>query len=462
LAINTDVSRRSLLRYAGLAGAAAVAGGALTACGSSSGSAGGSSGSTSLWLAFDDTAQQQYFQKSFVAKYNSTHKAQVELTVKQQATIENNVDLALSAGDAPDLVFSGGVPHALAYADAGHLRKLNSYATQYGWKNEFQPWALATSTEQSGSLWAMPLSYNSVVLFYNPATFAKHGWQVPKNQNDFEAICTEAAGKGMMPVAMCDSAKPVATGWYGSAHLNQTAGAEAVYQALQGKTPFTDPVFVDSITQFKGYFDKKWYAGGPQTFSTMTFDDIYTKIANGQAAMMIMLSWAFETMPPFFGSAAGNDATYTWAPLPPLAPHVASDSYVLAVGSALSISKKSANPDAAAAFMDWMISPARQMAAVGATIMPPVPVKVSASQFPAQAGEQVKSFYLALSSAKNVGYASWASFPPKCHTYMYTGLNDVIAGSLSPKAFCAELDSTFKSEQSSVPPLVTPTGGLPS
>jgi raffinose/stachyose/melibiose transport system substrate-binding protein len=462
LAINTDVSRRSLLRYAGLAGAAAVAGGALTACGASTSTAGGGSSDLSLWLAFDDTEQQKYFQSNFAEKYGSTQKTQVQLTVKQQATIENNIDLALSAGDAPDLIYSGGVPHALTYADAGYLRKLNSYSSQYNWKSRFQPWSLATSTERDGDLWAMPLSYNSVVLFYNPATFHKYGWKVPTNKDEFDSICEEAAGKGLMPVALCDSAKPVATGWFGSAHLNQMAGAEAVYQALQGKTPFTDPVFVDAVTTFKDYFDKRWYAGGAQSYATLTFNDIYTKISNGQAAMMIMLSWAFETMPPFFGAAAGNDATYSWAPLPPLAPHVPSDSYVLAVGSALSINKKAPNPDQAAAFLDWMSNPARQMAAVGATIMPPVPVKVSASQFPSQAGEQVKSFYLALSAAKNIGYASWASFPPKCHTYMYTGLNDVIAGSLSPQAFCAQLQSTFKSEESSVPPLVTPTGGLPT
>jgi raffinose/stachyose/melibiose transport system substrate-binding protein len=396
-----------------------------------------------------------------VNAYDGSHKPQVQLTVKQQSTIENDIDLALNAGNGPDLVYSGGIPHSLAYAQAGYLTKLNSYASKYNWKSQFQPWSLATSTEQDGSLWCIPTSYNSVVMFYNPATFDKYGWKVPQNRADFESICTEAAGKGLMPVALCDGETP-ATGWFGSGHINQTAGAEAVYQALQGKILFTDPVFVDSITLFKSYFDKGWYAGGAQNYATMQFDTMYQKLASGQAAMMIMLSWAFETMPPFFGSAAGNDATYSWAPLPPLTAGLPTDSYVLAVGSALSINKKTANPQAAVDYINYVLDPARQMAAVGAVTTPPIPINITASQFPASTSEQLKSFYLTLSSAKNIGYASWSSFPPKSHTYMYTGLNDVIAGSLSPQGFCAQLASTFKSEASSVPPLVTPTGGLPT
>jgi raffinose/stachyose/melibiose transport system substrate-binding protein len=450
------LTRRRLLQYGGVAGLAALGGTSLAACGNAS-TAGGT-GSIAEWLGFDDSAQQTYYQQHFVDAFNKNHKVSVSLSVKDQANIENNVTLALNAKRGPDLMYTGGIPHSLDYALAGDLAKLDPYVKKYNWDTKFQKWAINTATGKDGSVWGMPTSYNSVVLFYNPATFAKHNWKVPANRDEFEAICAEAKGKGMLPVACCSAAKPVATGWYLSGFLNSCAGPQAMYDALTGTAKWSDPVFVDAVTLMLSYFKKGWYGGGPASYATLTFNDIYAKLAGGQAAMMVMLSWAFETMPPFFGKAAGNDATYEFAALPPMSPHVPSDVYTLAIGSALSLNKRSKVADDAAAFIDYTLDPARQMGAVAAVAMPPAPINITGDQFPAKVDPQVKKFYLTLSTAQHVGYASWSAFPPNSHTYAYEGMNKVIAGSLSPQDFCAKLQSTFAPELKAgkVPPLSKP------
>jgi raffinose/stachyose/melibiose transport system substrate-binding protein len=450
--MSSGMSRR---RFVVLTGGAAAATGFLAACNS------GSGGNTiGIWGAFDSKADQQYFQTHTVDAYNANHKIKLELSVKQTATLNQLMQTALSAGRGPDIIGSDGPTIVVDFADAGYLAPLDQYSKKYNWPSKIQPWALETGTSD-GKLYGIPTSYESMVVLYNADTFTKNGWQPPTNRTEFEAICSDAKGKGMSPVAAGNAEFRKATEWHVTAMINGYAGPAAVHDALTGKMPWSSQVFVDAITLLAGYFKNSWYGGGPESYFTYKFADLYQQLASGKAAMMITGSWGFTEIGPYFGKAAGNTAKWDWSPIPKFADNVPDDTYVLAIGGDNSINKKSEHPDDAASFLDWTLDPKRATAAVAQVNAQLPPIKVQPSDFPSSVDERLKRFYLALNATKNVGYATWSSFPPKTDTYIYQSMDKVITGKMSPKDFCSGMDQVFQPELKAgkVPPLASPQSG---
>lgn len=442
----------------GLAGCAPAAG----PTGSGSPSAGGatSKGTVSNWLAFDNVEQGEWYRKHFVDDFNATADFTVDLVVKEQSTIDQNLQVAMTAGKAPDMIRSGGAPHVMGYTKAGYLRSLEDYRKQFDWDSKFQTWALQSMRGADGQIYGLPTSYNSVVMFHNPQTFDKYGWTLPKNLSEFEALMQDAQDHKLVPLSAGIGERDKATGWYTSGLLNAMVGPVVMYQGLTKQLSWTDPVFVDAIAKIQDYCLRGWLGGGPEKYATTKFADMYTRLAQGEAAMQIMLSWAFSTMPPFFGPEAGNDATYEFSPVPPLGDGVPQDLYIKAIGSAISINSASPAPELAAEYLDWTFDPKRQLEGLAEVALPLHPVALGGTPMPAKVDEQLGKFYTALDAATNVGYGSWCSFPPDCATLMYVEMEKVVLGAMSPKDFCALFDETFKKsyEAGLVPSPAEPAG----
>jgi raffinose/stachyose/melibiose transport system substrate-binding protein len=297
-----------------------------------------------------------------------------------------------------------------------------------------------------------------MALFYSPETFDANNWSVPTTRDEFESICEEAAGKGIMPLAVGEADWHATTEWFVTIFLNSYSGPEAVYQGLQGKIKWSDPVFVDAITLLNSYFQKGWFGGGVQAYFTNQRDKLDTLLSTGKAAMDLSGSWVVAEYEPYFGKN-GNDHTWNWASIPSFSSHAPAGVVDLSVGGTYSINKRSKLADGAAAWLDWMLSNTKaQGEALAAVAAEPFPVQLSASDFPADADKRIERMYIDLGKAKQVGYTTWTFWPPKSDTYIYTDMDKVITGQMSPKDYLAGLDSIFAEErkQGLVPPLPAP------
>jgi raffinose/stachyose/melibiose transport system substrate-binding protein len=448
------ISRR---QFVALSGQATIGAALLSACGGSSGSGSGGSKTFDFWNAFSNSEAQNYFQKNMVAAYKGASKP--KLSVKQVDTIDRLTQTALAAGRGPDLVVTDGPAQALAYADAKYIAPLDSYIAKYGWDTKLEPWALSAGRVQ-GKLYSLPSSYETMAMFFNPATLSQHGWKPPTDRAEFEAICADAHGKGMTAIAAGNADWKAATEWHVTIFLNHFAGPDAVHQALQGKLPWTDPVFVDAISLLNSYFQKGWFGGGVDKYFTNKFDDLYSRLAAGKAALYLSGTWSFTEIGPFFGKAAGNSATWDWAPLFPLSPHAPQEVWELSVGGTYSINSKSQDPDAVAQYIDFLVSdPKRQAKALADVGFEPVPIKLSPADFPAGADARYQRLYTTLGNAKTIGYTTWTFWPQRSDTYIFTSFDKVIVGKITPQEYCAGLDAVFKKELASgkVPPFPAPT-----
>lgn len=456
--MSTTFSRRGFLQLTGAVGATVAGSTLLSAC---AGSTGSSTGQTAFWYAFNNTQDQDYYQQHFIDAYNNTKPpAKAVLTVKQVSTIDELTQTAVASGKGPDILSITSPSEALSYQHAGNLLALDSYVDKFGWSNTFLPWAL-NAGRIGGKLYSLPADYETMAIFYNPATFAANGWTPPTTRAEFEAICQNAASKGIMPVGAGNADWQAATEWHVTWAWNTYAGPEALYEALTGKRSWTDPVFVDAIAMLKGWFDKGWFGGSTDDYFTNKFATLYQKLASGKSAMMLSGSWSFTEILPYFGSAAGNNATWDWAPLPSMNTGVAAGVLPLSVGNSLSINKGCKNPEAAADFLNYITTdPSRQLAALAAVGQEPTPIKVTSSDFPSSVDSRMKRQYAELASTTNYGYTTWTFWPAKTETYLNTAINKVLTGQLTPQAYCAGIESQFQAEfkTGAIPPVPAPAG----
>ncbi len=446
-----DLTRRTFLAATGSIGLLA----ALTAC---SGKPGGASANEIVfWNNLPDEQQLKYFTEHFVKGYPG--KARVKFD--QKPNLDRLTQTSLAAGRGPDIIVTPGPSTAVSeFHRAGYLAELDGYAQKLGWNDAFASWALDAS-RVDGKLVTLPTAYESLVFFYNPATLEKLRVEVPKTREQFEAFCEEAAGAGLIPMAAGNADWKGANEWYVGHALNHGAGPDAVYSALTGKTPWTDPVFVDAISRFAGYFQKGWFGGGVESYFTTTFPTAYGQLAEGGAAGMMSGSWDFANLAPYFGKAAGNDATWDFAQIPSLGDGVPSDIWDLAIGQSLGINAKAGDLDAAADYLDWLTTDVKTIiAAIEAVNYQPTPIRIETTDFSADADERTVRLYSSMSNATRVGYTTWTFFPPKTETYLIDYFEKVLTGSLSPAEYCAGIDEQFVKEfkAGAVPTPPAPSG----
>ena len=162
--------------------------------------------------------------------------------------------------------------------------------------------------------------------------------------------------------------------------------------------------------------------------------------------MMLTGSWGMTEIGDYFGDAAGNDATWEWAPLPTLSDDLPPGIYPLGVGSTLSINEQADSPTDAAEYIDFLLDPERQGEGLAEAQLQPFPVKLTDADFPPGVDERLRRFYTDLGSSTNLGYTTWTFWPPKSDTYIYQELDKVLLGDVEPADYCAGLDEVFRGE----------------
>ncbi|QPP07784.1 carbohydrate ABC transporter substrate-binding protein [Streptomyces bathyalis] len=448
------ITRRRLLGAGGALGASALLG----ACGPGPG---GPAGAVTIWNNLADAKQNAYFRKHHVGKYRGPRP--VRFSPKPSGTIDRLIQTALAAGGGPSIIVTPGPSSFVsAYDSAGYLADLTPYAQRYGWRKKFAPWALAAS-EVDGKLVTLPASYETMAFYTNPATLDDLGLEPPTTREEFENFCTEAKGRGYIPLAAGNADYKGANEWFAGVGLNHGAGPEAVYSALRGETKWTDPVFVDAIDRLASYFRKGWFGGAVDLYFTNSFPTVYRQLATGKAAAMISGTWEFATLPVYFGKSAGNDATWEWNTLPSLGDDVPRVVWDLAIGQSAGINTNFEDTAAAADFLDFYTTDVRTIiAGVEEMNFAPPPVRIRASDFSARADRRIARLYSELSAATSIGYTTWTFFPQQTETYMIDYFENVITGQMSAKQYCQGIATRFVAEKSkgAVPTAPKPGGGL--
>jgi len=458
---STQVTRRQFLAKGGKAAlGVSFAGSLLVGCG---GRESGASGQAIFWSNLEGSGPQDYFRQNIEKPFEKANEGtDLKVTFQAPAEMDRVVRTALQGGEGPDVVMAPGPAGAQEYTDANLLLELDEYAEQYGWQNKILGWALDLGRYE-GKLYAIPYQLQTMLLYYNQSLFEEKGLEPPTNRDDLEAMAEELMGQGIVPFAAGIRDEPPAVEWFPTVFWNHYSGPDALYQALTGEIPFSDPVFVEAIDLFNTYVQNGWFGGSRERFFSNGFDTIHADLGAGKAAMNMEGSWFMATASEFFGQAAGNDNDWEWAPLPPLREGISPELYELGIGSTLSVNSRAGNADGAAAFVDYLVADknrvAEWMAAVPSAFNAPLPFEEG--DFPSSMDPRVERQLVSLSQATgqgNFGYTAWTFWPAKSRVYIYEEIQKVLAGDITAAEYCSGLDEVFKEDRKEglVPKIIKP------
>jgi raffinose/stachyose/melibiose transport system substrate-binding protein len=234
---------------------------------------------------------------------------------------------------------------------------------------------------------------------------------------------------------------------------NNYSGADNVYAALQGEKPWTDAEFAEANQLIKDWVDKGWFSGSLDNYFGLTHDDIWQALCDKKALMNIEGTWAFQDAPNFCNE------DWEWAAIPALKNGV-TPSYVLAIGSTVSLYAQSPNPEAAAQVLDWIVNDKARAAKIieGFNFGEwNVPLHFTADDFSSGADPRyirfVEQFAKDTGEGK-FGYTTWTFWPAKTDQYIIEELDSVLTGDISVEDYQAEQQRLFTEEKQAgqVPP----------
>jgi raffinose/stachyose/melibiose transport system substrate-binding protein len=457
--MHAQISRRQFLARGGTAAlGVGLAGSLLSACGGG----GGGGGQVTFWSNLEGSGPQAYFKKNIEKPFEKANNGtDLKVTFQPPDQMDRLVRTALQGGEGPDIIMTPGPAYAQEYIDANLFAELDEYSSEYKWEDKLLGWALDLGRYED-KLYAIPYQLQTMILYYNKTLLQDKGMQPPKNRDELEAMAGELQGQGITPFAAGIGDDPAAIEWFPTVFWNHYSGPEALYQALTGEIPFSDPIFVDAIELFNDYVQKGWFGGSQQKFFSNGFDALHADLGDGKAAMNIEGSWFLSDIGDFFADSGDE---WDWAPLPPLRNTVPPVLYELGLGSTLSVNASAEDAEGAAAFIDYLVADKKQaaewMAAVPSAFNAPLPF--TESDFPASMDPRVARLLADLSEATgkgNFGYTAWTFWPAKSDVYIQEESQKVLTGDITAAEFCKGLDDQFTEErkEGSVPKIIKPGG----
>jgi raffinose/stachyose/melibiose transport system substrate-binding protein len=392
-----------------------------------------------LWVGSTLQADLDYLNVNFVAPFEELHP-EINLEITGQEAMQDLLRTAILGGTAPDLLQTFGPSWNAEYIDGGYMLPLEPYAELYGWKDKLLPWAYATGTIQD-VLYAIPGSFESIVMFYNKTLFEANGWSVPTNRVEFETVAAAAQDLGIHPLAYGNQGQVFANGHLISAYLNNFVEHDDLRAALVGEKQWTDPVFVDAINLLTSDMtDNSWWSGGVENYYQYGGEDYWTELATGEAAMMIVGTWGFDDAPTYF-EATENE--WDWAPIPNMNASPRPSVYPLAIGDTLGINASSEHKDEAALVLDYLISNPDAVLRIAAGFNFTawmIPLKFTLDDFPDGTDPRVVRFQSEFASATaegNFGYANWTFWPGPANTQLRTDIEGVWEGLTTTEDYLA-------------------------
>ena len=403
-------------------------------------------GPITLWYQRGGNPEQQrILQKDLVEPFNAAHPlTPLTLDVQAGATGDKKIRMAVLSGKGPDIVMTPGPSTTLALVQSDHLLPLDDCIKKYNLDKRILGPMLKTG-DYKGHNYALPRTFETMVLYYNKTLFDKNGWQPPKTMADLEALAEAMRAKNITPFSVGNGDWRPANEWHVSVILNHYAGPEHVAKALRGEIPWTNPVFVKAIDTLNDWYQKGWFG---KNYFSLTGDQQALLLAKGEAGMAPNGTFSFDNMVAAF-KQTGQELGV--APFPSLREGVPSPLYVVGSGSTMSINKNSANPDAACDFLDYLYSDAFYDRISkdwpGDWNLPLTSIdeaKLAKNVSPLFAAT-FANFARAVGHGA-YGYTTWTFWPPATEDYLIHGIEQVWLKQISSEDYLKTMQATFAKE----------------
>lgn len=351
--------------------------------------------------------------------------------------LQTTLQLALTGDDAPDVVQANNSRSGMgAFVEAGLLLPLDDYAAQYGWEERFPESVRAVAsysddgrTFGEGNLYGLGQQGELVGVYYNKAKLEELGIDVPTTWEEFlEAVSTASeAGEVALPFGNLDQWPGIHV--YGAV-MNREVPTEEIRDLGYGRegADWTSAENAAAAEQIMQWVDAGYFTDG---FNGTGYDPVWQDFGAGTGVFLIAGSWLL----PDLDEALGDDLGFM---LPP--PRDGEEPIATGATSLpFAIVADSPNPDAAAAYVDFITNEDAMEVVAEKGLIPSVDVD-AAAQSPAQ--EEMFEAWRTVSGEDGlVPYLDWAT--PTFYDTMAAALQEMLAGQITPEEYLQRLQDDY-------------------
>lgn len=337
----------------------------------------------------------------------------------------------LRSDKGPDVFAWGSGPaYAGALADAGLLYDLTGAYDQHKWPiYEFAK----KQVTYGGKIVGVPGEMETIGIYYNKTIFADLGIAQPQSLADLEAAAQKIKAANIIPFAMADKESWEGSHWLSMA-LSSRVGSAGMADLISGKTNWNSPDVAAALNIWD-----RWNKAGffPNTPTGIGYDDGNALYFSGKAAMVPTGSWLVNDI-----IAAKTKFETAYIPFPSESgPGIFSGG----LGSGPYVSAKTKHPEAALAFVNWLVSPENGRWIVeNLQVIPPFPVDASGLNVDplfAQALADTAKFAGGTADfGSNIDVQSTDVF----NNAMFKGIQAMLIGQKTPEQVAQDLDAAYR------------------
>jgi raffinose/stachyose/melibiose transport system substrate-binding protein len=233
------------------------------------------------------TDPREEFNKKVIAEFEALNPGvKVNLTTLENEAFKQKVQIAIQAGDPPDLFHSWGGGVMVEYANMGQLMDITDFVDSTLSK-KIGIGALGVYG-YDGTYYGAPYDMGGVVMWYNEDIFAEAGVDVPETWSDLLDAVVKIKAAGYIPIALGAGDKWPAHFWWVYLAM-RIGGIDAFNAAYGGSGSFKDETFVKAGEMLLELAALEPFQTG---YLGATYDDEARLVGDGQAAMELMGQWA--------------------------------------------------------------------------------------------------------------------------------------------------------------------------
>ncbi|MFZ5751207.1 MAG: ABC transporter substrate-binding protein [Pseudomonadota bacterium] len=285
------------------------------------------------------------WQDRIIPAFEAGHPG-IKVVFAPSAPAEYNAALnsKLDAGSAGDLITCRPFDASLALYEKGQLADLTGLGAMANFSDVAKS---AWQTDDGKATFCVPMASVIHGFIYNKEAFDKLGITPPTTMEEFYAALDKIKADGTyIPMAMGTADQwEAATMGYQNIGPNYWKGEEGRKALIAGTQKLTDEPWVAPYRELAKWKD---YLG--DGFEAQTYPDSQNLFTLGRAAIYPAGSWEI--------SGFNTQAGFPMGAFPPPVPAAGDDCYISDhTDIALGMNAKTANPEAAKAFLEWVGSP---------------------------------------------------------------------------------------------------------
>jgi raffinose/stachyose/melibiose transport system substrate-binding protein len=405
-------------------------------------------GPVTLTVWDQETGQVGKIWDQLNAEFQTTYP---NVTIKREkrdfGELKTLLRLAISGPHPPDVIeVNQGWPDMGGLVKAGLLLPLDNYADAYGWKDRVSQNVLAVSSWTpdgtefgTGSLFGYTTLGEVVGVYYNKTMLADLGLSLPATFDDFEHDLEVAKQAGEIPIQFGNN--DAFPGIHEFAVIQDRMApvsdlSDFIFGSRGSSLSFDTPENLQAATTLQDWAKAGYFTPG---FGGGNYQDAVNNFAKGDGLFMITGNWIVADL-------GADNTNFGFFAMPPV---VAGDPPVSTGGAGfpLSIAATSANPDAAAAYIDWMTSDHATDLLLQTGQIPLHTGATSSVQPGTVLADVIDTAANVTASDGVVPYEDWAT--PTFYDTLTAAIQELMAERITPQAFVTKVQQDYSNFQSS-------------